>query len=87
MLSGYFNITSLLDVILVSTWLHFGFQNPPKSCLGDVLGRLEGVLGRLGVVLGRLGGVWGRLGSVLGACPGEVLRARKRNTYTVFSGF
>ena len=40
MLSGYFNIESLLDVILVPTWLHFGFQNPPKSCLGSVLGPL-----------------------------------------------
>ena len=59
LLSGYFNMKSLLDVSWGSTWLHFGFQNPSKSCLG-------GVLGPLGLLLGRRGGIlaapWSRLG-------------------------
>ena len=62
MLSGYFNIESLLDVILVPTWLHFGFQNPPKSCLGGVLGPLGRLLGGLGGVLGASRGVLELLG-------------------------
>ena len=36
LLSGCFNIILFLDVILVSTWVHFKFQNPPKSWLGGV---------------------------------------------------
>ena len=81
MLSGYFKITSLLDAILLPTWLHFGSPNPPKSRPGGVLGRLGGVLvvswGVSGVswsvleaswgVLERLRTVLERLGAVLGA--------------------
>ena len=33
LLSGCFNIILFLDVILVSTWVHFRFQNPAKSWL------------------------------------------------------
>ena len=73
MLSGYFNIRSLLDAIRVSTLLHFCIKNPPTSLLGGVLGRLVGVLAASWAVLeaswavlGRLGGVLGRLGGILG---------------------
>ena len=80
LLSGCFNIISFLDVIMVSTWVHFRLPNPPKSWLGGVKGasrvvweaswdRLGGVLepswGRLGDVLERLGASCGHLGSVL----------------------
>ena len=55
LLSIYFNMTSLLDVILVSTWLHFSFPKQPKIVtwrrLRRVLGRLGGLLGHLRVVL------------------------------------
>ena len=44
LLSGCFNIILFLDVILVSTWVHFRFQNPPKSWLGGLLGASWGVL-------------------------------------------
>ena len=57
MLSGYFNIESLLDVILVPTGFHFGSKNPPKSYLGGVLGRFGGVLARLAAVLEAAGAV------------------------------
>ena len=83
-LSGCFNIKSLLDTILVPTWLdfgtpnlHFGTQKPPKSCLGGVLGvilaflaALEGLLERLRLVLGRLEGILDRLGGILGRLGG-----------------
>ena len=49
----------------MSTWLHFGSQNPSKSRHGGLLGRLGRVLGRLGRILERLGGLLGRLGRVL----------------------
>ena len=61
----------------VPTWLHFGSQNPPNSCLGAVLGvilavlaALEGLLERLGLVLGRLEGILDRLGGILGHLEG-----------------
>ena len=38
LLSGCFNIISFLDVILVSTWVHFRLQNPPQSWLLEVQG-------------------------------------------------
>ena len=70
--------------------LHFGYQNPSKSCLGSVLGvilavlatleglweRLRLVLGRLEGISDRLGGILGRLGGVLGPLGG--LRACTR---------
>ena len=72
------------------SWAVLGRLGPswgrPRGVLGGVGGVL-GNLGRRGVVLGRRGVVWGHLGDVMGACPGEVLRARKRHTYTVFSVF
>ena len=55
LLSGYFNIESLLDVILVPTGFHFGSKNLPTSYLGGVLGHLGGVLGALGGFLGLFG--------------------------------
>ena len=57
-------MTSLLDVILVSTWFHFSFQNPPKSSLGGVLGASWDVLEASWDVLWRLGGVLERLGTI-----------------------
>ena len=66
LLLGDFNMRSLLNAILVSTWLHFCSKNLPKSRLGGFLERLGRILGRLGDVLGRLGAVldssWSRLG-------------------------
>ena len=56
------------------TWLHFGSQNPPKSRLGGLLGRLESVLGRLRRILERLGGVLEASWSVLGASWGVLGR-------------
>ena len=53
------------------TWLHFGSQNPPKSRLGGLLGRLESVLGASWSVLEDLGGVLERLGHVLGRLGAE----------------
>ena len=47
----------LLDAIWVSTLLHFCIENPPKSRLGGLLGRLGSVLERPGRLLGRLGAV------------------------------
>ena len=68
---------SLLDTILVPTWLdfgtpnlHFGYQNPSKSCLG-------GVLGVILAVLATLEGLWSGLGSSL-----AVLKA----SWTVLEG-
>ena len=58
-------MTSLLDVIQVSTWLHFSFQNSPKSSLGGVLGASWGVLEASWDVLWRLGGVLERLRTVI----------------------
>ena len=54
MLLGYFNTSSLLNAILLSTQFHFCSKKLPKSRLGCVLGRLGRVLGRLGALLGRL---------------------------------
>ena len=82
--SSCFDIKSLLDTILVPTWLDFGIPNlhsgtqkPPKSCLGGVLGvilaflaALEGLLERLRLVLGRLEGILAPLGGVLEASWG-----------------
>ena len=72
LLSRYFKITSLLDVIVLPVWLRFRLQNPRKSRLGGVLGRLEGVLGVSwsvsGVSWNVLDASWGileRLGAVL----------------------
>ena len=48
-----FNIRSPLDNNSVSTWLHFAWQNPPKSRLGPSWDGLGGVLAHLGGVLGR----------------------------------
>ena len=74
LLSGYFNIRSFLDAILVPTWLHFGSQNPSKSRLGDVLRRLGGVLEPLGGVLGVSWGVLGASWRVLGVSWGILKR-------------
>ena len=78
LLLGYFNIRSLLNAIMVSTWLHFSSKNPQNSRLGRIwerlgglLGRLGRVLERLGLVLERLGGVLERLGCVLGRLGAE----------------
>ena len=76
MLSPYFKITSLLDVILLPVWLRFRLPKSTKSGswrrhgasggrLGDVLERFGGVLERLGRFLGHLGASWSRLGAVL----------------------
>ena len=84
MLSGYFNRRSLPHTIFISTWLHFGSKNLPKSRLGGVLGRLGRVLGASWGVLGAswsvLGSAWsvleaswsvlGASWSVLGSCVG-----------------
>ena len=61
-------MTSLLDVIQVSTWLHFSFQNSPKSSLGGVLGASWGVLEAYWDVLWRLGDVLERLGTLNTDC-------------------
>ena len=53
-------LRSILDAILVPTWLHFG-------SIFQVLGHLGGILGRLGGVLGRLGALLGRFGTLLEA--------------------
>ena len=45
-------MTSLLDVILVSTCFHFSFQNPPKASFGGVLGASWAVLEASWDVLG-----------------------------------
>ena len=68
LLLGSFNIRSLLDAILVSTWIHFCIKNPAKSRLGGLLGRLVGVLAASWAVLEAS---W----AVLEAGPG-VLEAR-----------
>ena len=47
LLCGIFKIRSNFDPILVQTWMDFGFENPPKSALGRLLGRLVAVLGCL----------------------------------------
>ena len=80
-LSDCFNIKSLLDTILVPTWLdvgtpklHFGYQNPSKSCLGSVLGVIL-------AVLATLEGLWERLRLVLGS-SWAVLKA----SWTVLEG-
>ena len=61
-------LRSILDAILVPTWLHFGSIFQVLGHLGGILGRLGGVLGRLGALLGaswrilaRLGASWGVL--------------------------
>ena len=61
LLSRYFKITSLLDVMLLPVWLRFRFQNPSKSRLGGVLGRLEPSWKRLEASWRRLGASCGRL--------------------------
>ena len=53
-------LKSILDAILMPTWLHFG-------SIFQVLGHLGGILGRLGGVLGRLGALSGRFGTILEA--------------------
>ena len=74
---GLSKLASIFDAILVPTCLHFGSQNPSKSCLGSVLGviwavlaALEGLLERLRLVLGRLEGILDRLGGILGRLGG-----------------
>ena len=81
MLSGSFNIRSLSDAILVSTWLHFSFEKHPKTsfgsplgCLGQVLGRLGGILGRLRMVLESSWAVFGRHVGLLGVLVGILRR-------------
>ena len=81
MLLGSFNIRSLSDAILVSTWLHFYSKKLPKSSLGGSLDRLRRVLGRLGGILGRLRmvlesswAVFGRLVGLLGVLVGVLRR-------------
>ena len=81
MLLGSFNIRSLSDAILVSTWFHFYSKKLPKSSLGGSLGRLGRVLGRLGGILGRLRmvlesswAVFGRLVGLLGVLVGVLRR-------------
>ena len=81
MLLGSFNIRSLSDAILVSTWLHFYSKKLPKSSLGGSLDRLRRVLGRLGGILGRLRmvlesswAVFGRLVGLLGLLVGILRR-------------
>ena len=39
---GYFNIRSLLNAILVPTWLHFGSRKSSKSSLGVVVSKQMG---------------------------------------------
>ena len=67
-----------LDAVLASTWLHVGSKRPPKSRLGNVLGRLRNVLERLrwslgasserlGIILERLNGASVRSGARKGA--------------------
>ena len=70
MLFGSFNIRSLSDAILVSTWLHFYSKTLPKSSLGGSLERLRRVLGRLGGILGRLRMVLGSSWTVFGRLVG-----------------
>ena len=81
MLLGSFNIRSLSDAILVSTWLHFSPEKHPETRLGSPLGRLGRVLGRLGGILGRLRmvlesswAVFGRLVGLLGVLVGVLRR-------------
>ena len=81
MLLGSFNITSISDATLVSTWLHFYSKKVQKSRLGGSLGRLGRVLGRLGGILGRLRmvlesswAVFGRLIGLLGVLVGVLGR-------------
>ena len=50
-LASDFNISSLPDLFLMPTWLHFGSKKPPKSRLGGLLEALGGLLGRLGSLL------------------------------------
>ena len=93
LLLGFFNIRSLSDAILVSTWFHFYSKKLSKSSLGGSLGRLRRVLGRLGGILGRLRmvlesswAVFGRLVGLLGFLVGilkrlvGVLRRLKKNS-------
>ena len=51
------------------TWLHFGSQNPLKSRLGSLLGRLESVLEMSWAILGASWSILSRLGG-LGLSPG-----------------
>ena len=76
-LLGFFNIRSLSDAILVSTWFHFSPEKHLKTRLGSPLGRLGRVLGRLGGILGRLRmvlesswAVFGRLVGLVGLLVG-----------------
>ena len=56
LLLGCFNIRSLLDAILVSTWIHFLHQKSSKIAswrsLGASCGLFGGILGGLGGILG-----------------------------------
>ena len=81
LLLGSFNIRSLSDAILVSTWLHFYSKKHLKTRFGSPLGRLGQVLGRLGGILGRLRmvlesswAVFGRLVGLLGVLVGVLRR-------------
>ena len=79
MLLGSFNIRSLSDAILVSTWLHFYTKELPKSSLGGSLDRLRRDLGRLGRIWGRLRMesswiVFGRLVGLVGLLVGILRR-------------
>ena len=62
--SGCFNIISLLDVILVSTWIHVKLQNPPTSLLAGVQGASWVVLEVSWDVLWRPGNVLEHLKTV-----------------------
>ena len=63
MLLGYFNIRSLLNAIMVSTWLYFSSKNPPKSRLGRIWERLGASWRPLGASWARLGASWAHLGA------------------------
>ena len=71
MLSRYFKISSLLDVILLPIWLRFRLHSPPKSRLGGILEASWAVLGASWAALGPSWalswGILGRLGGILEA--------------------
>ena len=69
-LSGYFNIRSLPDAILVPNWFHF----PSQTIKIASWRRLEASWRRLGASSVRLGDVLGRLGCVLGVSWGVLKR-------------
>ena len=89
LLLGCFNIRSLLDAILVSTWIHFCIKNPAKSRLGGLLGRLVGVLAASWAVWRPDLASWRLDFGVLEARPGVPggPRARNNEFSMVLEGF